>query len=222
VAAFVSGPVADRSRRELSGEVTAGESLAPEVDMVNHPPHYGAHPSGVEAITNEVVDPEQVLPDAPQATFSTVSEVMRKIWGEENFPPPQPSFYLPTRANREGESQGLPTGNDMPSMHDVVLEEITELMQARKAIGIERYGHGLQPFNGRDAGLDAWEELGDLLVYFRQLRYEHAYMLETLDQVDDMLDEQFEMEPGCSQELRARIRMALTIALRTGPKSSDG
>lgn len=41
-------------------------------------------------------------------------------------------------------------------------------MEARRAIGIERYGTPLQAHNGRDALIDAYQEALDLCVYLRQ------------------------------------------------------
>lgn len=61
--------------------------------------------------------------------------------------------------------QPLPIPNDQESVHDRVAAAI----MARKAVGIERYGIGLQPFNGRDALRDANEEILDLAAYFQQL-----------------------------------------------------
>ena len=71
---------------------------------------------------------------------------------------------LPERANREGDSQALPTKNDRPFIQDAVIADI----EARKAVGIKRYGTALQPFNGRDALLDLYEELLDACVYLKQ------------------------------------------------------
>ncbi len=45
-------------------------------------------------------------------------------------------------------------------------------MQARDQLGRERYGVPLQPFNGRDALRDAYEESLDLCAYLRQALYE--------------------------------------------------
>ena len=70
----------------------------------------------------------------------------------------------PERANREGDSQGLPTVNNQPFVQDAVIADI----EARKAIGVKRYGTALQPFNGRDALLDAYEEALDLSIYLKQ------------------------------------------------------
>lgn len=41
-------------------------------------------------------------------------------------------------------------------------------LQARVAVGIERYGTPLQAFNGRDADRDAYEEALDLIMYLGQ------------------------------------------------------
>lgn len=41
-------------------------------------------------------------------------------------------------------------------------------MQERRIHGIEKYGTPVQPFNGRDALVDAYQECLDLCVYLRQ------------------------------------------------------
>lgn len=61
-----------------------------------------------------------------------------------------------------------PKHNDLPSMHDLVIQD----MDARKRFGLEKYGTLLQPFNGRNALKDAYEEILDLAVYLRQKLYE--------------------------------------------------
>jgi hypothetical protein len=65
---------------------------------------------------------------------------------------------------REGD-QPLPIKNDSPFIQDEVIKDIEQ----RKQIGIERYGTPLQPFNGRDALQDAYEEAIDLCMYLKQL-----------------------------------------------------
>ncbi|BDZ52569.1 hypothetical protein GCM10025867_48100 (plasmid) [Frondihabitans sucicola] len=65
---------------------------------------------------------------------------------------------------REGD-QDLPITNDKPVAHDLVIEDL----MARKAVGIQRYGQGLQPFNGRDTLRDIYEEILDSAAYFRAL-----------------------------------------------------
>ena len=83
----------------------------------------------------------------------------------------------PERADREGDTQPLPTGNDRPVMHEVVIEELRKRLE----VGIRRYGQPLQPFNGRDAAQDAFEEVLDLSVYLAQVRYEMAEMRAVLN-----------------------------------------
>lgn len=74
----------------------------------------------------------------------------------------------PERAGREGDSQDLPVQNDLPYIQDQVTKDIA----ARKELGIRRYGTALQPFNGRDALLDLYEELLDATMYIKQLLVE--------------------------------------------------
>lgn len=47
-------------------------------------------------------------------------------------------------------------------------------MEERRQTGIERYGTPLQPFNGRNALIDAYLEVLDLAVYLRQKIEEDA------------------------------------------------
>lgn len=70
--------------------------------------------------------------------------------------------------NKAAEHQVDPTINNLPCVQDMVLADI----QARKQVGIERYGTVLQPFNGRSALMDAYQEALDLAIYLRQLLYE--------------------------------------------------
>lgn len=64
---------------------------------------------------------------------------------------------------REGD-QPLPTVNNQPDVQSQVIADL----RARRAIGVQRYGTPLQPFNGRDALQDAYEEALDLACYLRQ------------------------------------------------------
>jgi hypothetical protein len=74
----------------------------------------------------------------------------------------------PEREGREGDTQPMPIGNDLPVMHHMVQQDL----EARLQVGIKRYGQPLQPHNGRDALRDAYEEVLDLAVYLRQAIYE--------------------------------------------------
>jgi hypothetical protein len=62
------------------------------------------------------------------------------------------------------DSQPAPIPNTQTPIVDLVMED----MKARKQLGIKRYGTALQPFNGRDALVDAYEEALDLAIYLRQ------------------------------------------------------
>ena len=61
-----------------------------------------------------------------------------------------------------------PEANDLPAVWDLVIAN----MRARDQIGEARYATRLQPFNGRDVLVDAYQEALDLAVYLRQAIYE--------------------------------------------------
>ena len=60
--------------------------------------------------------------------------------------------------------QPLPVVNDRPCVQDAVIADV----EARKQLGIQRYGTVLQLDNGRDALLDAYQESLDLCCYLKQ------------------------------------------------------
>lgn len=64
--------------------------------------------------------------------------------------------------------QPPPAHNDGPAVWDLVMADMRE----RDATGRARYGTRLQPHNGRDAMVDAYQECLDLCVYLRQAIYE--------------------------------------------------
>lgn len=64
--------------------------------------------------------------------------------------------------------QPKPKKNGLPAIWDLVVDD----MYARDAEGVKRYGTRLQPKNGRDAAVDAYQEALDLAVYLRQFLYE--------------------------------------------------
>ena len=79
--------------------------------------------------------------------------------------------------------QPLPIPNDGPGMHDLVIADwrekdgtiwpsIIREMEARRDVGLERYGQPLQANNGRVALRDLIEELLDAAVYARQVHEE--------------------------------------------------
>lgn len=71
---------------------------------------------------------------------------------------------IPERFARIGDSQDMPVINDHPDIQSMVIADINE----RRNLGIRRYGTALQPHNGRDALLDAYEEAIDLAMYLKQ------------------------------------------------------
>lgn len=60
--------------------------------------------------------------------------------------------------------QPSPLVNDQPAVWDAVIKD----MQERDAGGVQKYKVHLQPFNGRDALQDAYEESLDQTVYLKQ------------------------------------------------------
>jgi hypothetical protein len=64
--------------------------------------------------------------------------------------------------------QAAPTPNSLPAVWDLVIGD----MRARDEGGRAKYGTRLQPHNGRDALVDAYQEAIDLAVYLRQAIYE--------------------------------------------------
>lgn len=61
-----------------------------------------------------------------------------------------------------------PERNELPGVWALVIGDMAE----RDMDGRKKYGVPLQPFNGRDALLDAYKEALDQCVYLRQMIYE--------------------------------------------------
>ena len=61
-----------------------------------------------------------------------------------------------------------PTRNENPAVWSLVMQD----MEERNREGICKYGTPLQPHNGRDALVDAYQEALDLAVYLRQAIWE--------------------------------------------------
>lgn len=69
-----------------------------------------------------------------------------------------------------------PIPNDNPSIHDLVIEDLKDTIfdglikhiEDRKQLGLEKYGIPLQCGNGRNALIDAFQELGDAIAYLKQ------------------------------------------------------
>jgi hypothetical protein len=72
---------------------------------------------------------------------------------------------------KEWEREPDPIKNSLPSIADLVIQDI----QSRKEMGLQKYGTPLQPFNGRRALKDLYEELMDAVLYLRQEMYEQDH-----------------------------------------------
>jgi hypothetical protein len=66
----------------------------------------------------------------------------------------------------ENQGQPSPVKNNKPHITNIVVHDFL----FRKEQGIKKYGTALQPFNGRSALQDAYEEVLDLAQYLRQKR----------------------------------------------------
>lgn len=93
--------------------------------------------------------------------------------------------------------------NPVPGREAVTQAVITDL-QEREQVGIRRYGRTLETFNGREALLDAYEEVLDLAQYIKQvlmeddaLRIENRRLRRVLDGVLTEVESWF-LEPSDS------------------------
>jgi hypothetical protein len=111
---------------------------------------------------------------------STSITFLTKNNGDYIFPAEAPTKI------REGD-QPLPEVNDTGFIQDLVIEDI----EARKAVGISRYGTPLQPFNGRNVDQDLYEELIDATVYLRQRLVERVALNETVSGLTRLLEATF-------------------------------
>lgn len=80
----------------------------------------------------------------------------------------------PTELRLRPGDQQLPVVNDHPDIQSQVIADI----EARREVGIERYGTALQPFNGRNALRDLYEELLDAATYIKQCIVEQDQTVE--------------------------------------------
>lgn len=67
--------------------------------------------------------------------------------------------------NAAATPQPLPAANKHVYVQQLVMQDIADRLE----FGIGKYGTGLQPNNGRDALVDAYQELLDGACYLRQL-----------------------------------------------------
>ena len=68
------------------------------------------------------------------------------------------------------DEQPLPVVNQNPFIYDLLITD----MEKKDRAGAVKYGTRLQGFNGRDALIDAYQEVLDLAVYLRQKIWEET------------------------------------------------
>jgi len=88
----------------------------------------------------------------------------------------------PTKT-REGD-QPLPEVHEGGFIQDLVIEDI----EARKAVGISRYGTPLQSFNGRNVDQDLYEELIDATTYLKQRLVERQALNDAVVNLARLID----------------------------------
>lgn len=118
---------------------------------------------------DKIVYQDSTEPVPPSLVGKTVAH-MRK-----GDPFPQ-SFQVgyrpkePTTKKNLSTPEPTPIKNDKPAVWDLVIQD----MKDRDTTGAQRYGTRLQPFNGRDSLVDAYQEILDLAVYLRQRIFEES------------------------------------------------
>lgn len=73
------------------------------------------------------------------------------------------------------EPEPMPTTNELPYMWPKSITRIINIAKERDDFGAKKYGTRLQPFNGRDPLVDAFQEGLDQLVYIEQELFERQY-----------------------------------------------
>ena len=120
-------------------------------------------------------------------------------------------------------SQPAPIKNDYPAAWDMAIKAVQNVenidkklldflvaeMRKRDDLGLKRYGVRLQPFNGRDAQTDCFEEILDAFVYSIQSDYE--------DYVECMAEGKDAPE-GKLSNLIGGVLLEMTKILMTGSK----
>jgi len=104
----------------------------------------------------------------------------RDGFGDGDIPPVGSEPHYPDMTAPESVQTGLQTGTGMsepepppiPNNQPMIWPLVVEDMEDRNLAGVEKYGVGLQAFNGRKPLKDAYQEILDLAVYIRQRIYE--------------------------------------------------
>lgn len=94
------------------------------------------------------------------------------------------------RSTADTNSQPAPKPNDNPAVWALVIKDMAD----RDAFGYAKYGTRLQPGNGRDFLIDAYQEALDLVVYLRGAIYERDSMLAPIEPASLMQDDSPRMQ----------------------------
>lgn len=100
-----------------------------------------------------------------------------------------------------------------------LLKEIETDLMERRALGLRRYGSLLQPGNGRDPLRDAYEEVQDLVVYFRQLMMARD---EAVTLLVELLNDCAVGEDPVVREKVGRVMYLLAGAIEKGSNDASG
>lgn len=106
-------------------------------------------------------------------------------------------------------NQGRPNGSGVP-----IVELVKQDLDARAAIGEKKYGQKLKANNGRDALVDAYQEVLDLAKYLRQEIEERSLRTAT-DNISEAMSAETRQdwgEPcGCRKCLESRNERAFIM-----------
>lgn len=78
------------------------------------------------------------------------------------------------------DNQDRPVTNDREYCQDTLLPVFQQAVTDSKTRGVAEYGTALQPFNGRDAVRDTFEEWVDLGMYLEQIKRERTEVIDIL------------------------------------------
>jgi hypothetical protein len=170
-------------------------SLTPAGQCARQDGHDGLHARGTVTWTTEEAESWEAEPVAPQWCHDIYSRnpkvLCDRLKGHEGAHKSGAIHWYseddlgPTRTRPE--DQVLPTGDEsIPDDQALLIVDI----EARRQVGIERYGQGHRPFNGRNTLQDAYEEALDQAVYLRSLvRAREATRDELVEVVDRVVQE---------------------------------
>lgn len=106
----------------------------------------------------------------------------------------------------------MPTKSDKkPAMWDLVTQDILNDAAARDNFGREKYNTRLQPFNGRNALKDAYQESLDQTVYLRQAMYEDMFNQRVIDAAMEMFDAEQEGNRTAAGMQQLKIQLYLRV-----------